>query len=141
MAPQAAVYAAAWVRGGGSQVQAVDEGFGPAETRDGPEDQLLVQCGGAAVEGSADEVGVAVLQVGWGQDAAGQDAVGEPWRGLLDFLLHVVGHPLGVGVVPTAGDVLAGGVAADVLGDVGVRPLRFGAGGGPGWGRRWSSVR
>ena len=67
-----AVDAAAGVRGCGSQIQAVDGGFGPAETWDGPEDQLLVQCGGAAVEGSADEVGVAVLQVGWGQDAAGR---------------------------------------------------------------------
>jgi hypothetical protein len=56
-----AVDTAAGVRGRGSQIQAMDRGFGPAQTRDGPEDQLLVQCGGAAVEGSADEVGVAVL--------------------------------------------------------------------------------
>ena len=67
-----AVHAAAGVRGCGSQIQSVDRGFGPAETWDGPEDQLLVQCRGAAVEGSADEVSVAVLQVGWGQDRGGR---------------------------------------------------------------------
>ena len=105
-----AVHSAAGVCGGGAEIEPADGGSGPAEAGDGPEDELLVECGGACVEGAADEVGVAVVQVGWGEDPAGQDAVGESGCGALDLPLHAVGHSLGVGVVPVAGDVLAAGV-------------------------------
>lgn len=65
-------------------------GVGSSESGDGPEDELLVKGCGTAVEGAADQIRVAVPQVGWCQDPAGEDTVGEARRGVFNFLLHAV---------------------------------------------------
>ena len=106
------VDAAAGVGGGGGEVETGQSGRGPAaHGRDGAEDQLLVQLGGAAVDGSPDEVGVARFELARPEDAPGGDAGPEAGRERLDAGLHPVGEPLQVVVAPVAADALLAGVA------------------------------
>lgn len=57
-----AVHTTAGVGSGGGQVQAGDGGLGASGAGQGPEEGLLVQGGGAAVDGAADQVAVQELQ-------------------------------------------------------------------------------
>ena len=61
--PGRSVHSSAGVGGGGAEVEAGYAGLGPAQTGHGAEDQLLVQLGGAAVDGAADQVRVAALEL------------------------------------------------------------------------------
>ena len=53
------VDASAGVGRGRAEVEAGDAGLGATEAWHRPEDQLLLELGGAAVDGTADQVGVA----------------------------------------------------------------------------------
>ena len=94
--------AAARVGGRRAQVEPRDPGLGPAEAGDRPEDQLLVQLRGPPVDGAADQVGVALLQLAGSEHPAGDDAGAEAGREPLDPLLHPVGEALAVVAVPDA---------------------------------------
>ena len=117
------------------------ERLGAAQAGDRAEDQLLVQLRGAAVDGAADEVLVAGLEVVRTQDAASQDPGAETGGELLDPPLHAVGEPLLVGVVPAAADPLVAGVAQRWTAGRGCRPTSTRCPRASGSGRRSSSGR
>src|SRR6478672_11624793 len=102
--PAGAVDAAAGVCRGRREVEPADPRLRPAAAGVRAEHQLLVQLRGAAVEGAADEVRVALLQLARAEDPAGEDARAEAGCELLEPLLHAVGHPLAVVVVPRTAD-------------------------------------
>src|SRR5687768_93195 len=68
------VHPASWVGRRRPEVEAADRGLGPPESRHRAEEELLLQGGGAAVDRSADEVLVAVLEVAGGERPAGDHA-------------------------------------------------------------------
>ena len=126
--PRRAVHPAAGVRRGRGEVQAAHPGLGAAQPRHRPEHELLVQGRGTAVDGPADEVLVAGLQLPRAEHPAGADPRAEPGRQPLEAGLHPVGEPLPVGLVPDATDALVTGVPDDVLRDVRVGPQGLRAG-------------
>ena len=77
--PGSAVNSSAWMGRGGGEVEAGYPGFRPAETGHGPEDQLLVQLGGAATECATDQVGVAGLEVVRSEHPPDHDPGTESW--------------------------------------------------------------
>ena len=98
--PGGAVHAAARVRRRRAEVQAGDPRLGAAQPGHRPEDQLLVQLGGAAVDRAADQVGVARLELARAQHAAGAGRATRSRGPALDPGLHPVGEPLAVVAVP-----------------------------------------
>src|SRR5690606_20154533 len=111
-----------------TQVDAPDRCLRPAQARDGPEDQLLVQLRGAAVDRAADQVGVALLELTWAEDTTPADPRAEAGGEPFEARLHPVGEPLAVVAVPAAGDAAVAGVAHRLLRHVRVSPHRLGAG-------------
>jgi len=109
------------------QEEPADRRSGPAEARDGAEDELLVERRGAPVDGASDEVLVALLQVDGSQHTSRPDPGAEAGRIRLQACLHTVGHAFGVVVVPHTSDAPVPGVAVDLLRHVRVRPQRLGA--------------
>src|SRR5687767_4132990 len=83
-----AVHASAGVSRGRRQIEAPDGSLGPAEPGDGPEDQLLVQLRGAAVERPAAQVLVRRLEVGRLPAAPLPDEAAEAGSERLDPLPH-----------------------------------------------------
>ncbi|PSK65483.1 hypothetical protein B0E53_02540 [Micromonospora sp. MH33] len=115
------MHPAAGVRAGAAQIEPANRGLRPAEAGQRPEDQLLVELGGAAVDRPTDKVAIG------GHEVAGR-------------LHHPVQHP-----VPEAGGVPLQqvlhrldlpphhlGVARDAARQVRVRPHHLGACRGPG---------
>ena len=80
-----------------------------------------------AVEGTVDQVLVAFLELVRSEDPAGCDRGPEAGGVALEPVLHAVGQPLDLTLVPAAGDLI-GLVGVHHLGEVGVRPERLGAG-------------
>src|SRR5688500_18806478 len=107
---------------GRAEVEAADPGLRPAQSRDRPEDQLLVELRGPTTHRAADEVGVAGLELPWAQHPARQDPAAEAGCEALDPRLHAVGEPLTVVAVPDPADVAGAGIGAGLLGDVRVGP-------------------
>lgn len=58
---------------GRSQIQAADEGRGPPQSRDRPEDQLLVELRRPSVNRTSVEVGIIQFEFRWGKDMAPPD--------------------------------------------------------------------
>ncbi len=127
-----AVHATSGVGGGGPEVKPPDRGLGPAEAGDRPEDQLLVELGGAAVERAAQQVGVEPLHLPGTEHPAGEDPAAEAGGVAFDPGLHPVREAFAVVAVPLTPDAAVARVAVGALRDVGVGPQRLGPGRGPG---------
>src|SRR5204863_2102493 len=92
-----AVDATTGVRGRRAEVEAADPGFRPGEARDRPEEELLAQLRGAAVDRSADEVRVGGFELARAGEAARGDPVAKAGREALDLGLDALGEVLEIG--------------------------------------------
>ncbi len=90
--------------GRGGEVEPADPGLGAPPPGNGPEDQLLVELGGAAVDRSPDQVGVAGLELTWTEHPPGEHPLAEAGGHPLDLVLHAVGEALTVVGVPHPAD-------------------------------------
>src|SRR2546423_5283079 len=96
------------MRGGGREVEAGDRRLRPAESRNRPEDELLVELRRAAVKRATDEVRVARVQVRRHQHVTPTDQGAKSRRELLDALLDPLGEPLGLARPPLARELACG---------------------------------
>lgn len=104
------------MRRGAGQEHPVHGGVGAAQAGGGPEDQLLMQGGGALVDGPADESGIVLFEFGGALDGTAEDATGEPRCVPFDDGLDPIGEPF----APVGGPY-------EIPGYMGVRPDRLGA--------------
>ena len=114
------------------EVEAAEPGAGPPFPGPGPQHQHLVQLRGPAVDGPADQGGVARLQLVRPEHAPCQHPVAEPRRQRLDPRLDPVPEALGLRRVPASREAVGTRVPADPVRHVGVGPQRLGARGGAG---------
>src|SRR3954467_5002807 len=115
------VHTAARMRRCGAEIEPAHGRLGPAEPRHRAEDQLLVELRRPAVDGAADEVRVARLELVRPGDVARQDQVAEARSEPLDLGLHALDEAVELRPVPAALQ-LAARVAAGALRHVRVRP-------------------
>jgi hypothetical protein len=106
------------VRRATGEKESIDGSRRPTETGRGPEDQLLVELGGAAVDGSGDQAGIDRLEVAWHLDGAADDQLSESGSVPLNQLLDNVHVSL-----KTVGFEL------ETRGHMGIRPSGFRSGG------------
>jgi hypothetical protein len=106
------------MRRAAGEKEPIDGSHRPTETRHGPEDQLLVELGSAAVDRSSEQTGIERLEVGWHLDGAPGDQLTESGSVPLNQLLDKVHVSL-----KTVGAEL------DTRGQMGIRPGRFRSGG------------
>src|SRR5829696_2011202 len=113
------------MRRGGGQVEPADRRIGPAQAGNGPEDQLLVECRSSPVDGTADQIRVASLQLARSQNATRNDPLREARGMLLDAVLHPIGKLLSLVSIPDSSEIPTG-VIADPLRYMGVGPQGLG---------------
>jgi hypothetical protein len=124
VSPGGAVHAAARMHRGAGEKEVADRCLGSPEAGRGPEHELLVDLGGAVVDGAAEQARVGRLERRWREDVTGADERPEPGGTALDLGLDAIREPLRLALVPAPGE-LSASVALHAVGDVCVRPRRF----------------